>query len=348
MTCTLQLALPPSTDVNRPLVVIVSAVLAVHAVLIGWMVLFGPSAVKPIKAAPPRKLLVQTVELAPTAPAAPPASLPKPVEKVVEAPAPLPVIEEILPEPLPEVKPEPKKVEAKKPETVKKPAPIPPKAQPAPKKEVAKPAPKASPKPKEPAVKKEVKPKAAEKPAPKPAEAAKSNEAQQAAEKLKQQALEQQRVKEAAQQAERQRQRKLLADAEERIAKIGAGHGKVDPGKSSKLASVALPSALSSLHIDALPDTPGAAPLSFKEASYRDELAGRLKLLLRLPEYGDVRVKLTLERSGKVSKVVVESSASKANGKYIEKTLPGLTFPPFGTNFGNEAHYTFSITLSNE
>lgn len=346
MTCTLQLALPPSTDVNRPLVVIVSAVLAVHAVLIAWMVLFGPSSVKPAKAAPPRKLLVQTVELAPPAPAAPPASLPKPVEKVAEAPAPMPVIEEVVPEPLPEVKPEPKKVEVKKPEPVKKPAPTPPKAQPTPKKEAAKP--KTSPKPKEPAVKKEVKPKAVEKPAPKPAEAAKSNEAQQAAEKMKQQALEQQRVKEAAQQAEKQRQRKLLADAEERIAKIGAGHGKVDPGKSGKLASVALPSALSSLHIDALPDSPGAAPLSFKEASYRDELAGRLKLMLRLPEYGDVRVKLTLERSGKVSKVVVESSASKANGKYIEKTLPGLTFPPFGTNFGNDAHYTFSITLSNE
>ena len=84
------------------------------------------------------------------------------------------------------------------------------------------------------------------------------------------------------------------------------------------------------------------------EVSYRDELANRLKLLLRLPEYGEVKVKLTIERSGKIAKVLIISSESSANRKYIEKTLPGLTFPQFGTRFGDVDQYTFSITLGNE
>jgi hypothetical protein len=55
-----------------------------------------------------------------------------------------------------------------------------------------------------------------------------------------------------------------------------------------------------------------------------------------------------LDRSGKVFSVVIVSSESVANRKYIEKIVPTLTFPGFGSNFGSVMQYTFSITLSND
>lgn len=57
---------------------------------------------------------------------------------------------------------------------------------------------------------------------------------------------------------------------------------------------------------------------------------------------------LTLNRSGKVAKVAIISAESIVNSKYIEKTLPELSFPAFGTNFAAASEYTFMITLSNE
>ena len=67
-----------------------------------------------------------------------------------------------------------------------------------------------------------------------------------------------------------------------------------------------------------------------------------------MPEYGDIKIKLTLNRQGKVTKIIVTSSASVANRQYIEKVLPSLTFPVFGAPFGDAKDYTFTITLSNE
>ena len=88
--------------------------------------------------------------------------------------------------------------------------------------------------------------------------------------------------------------------------------------------------------------------LNDKEIGYRDELAGRLKLLLRLPEFGEVKIKLTLSRAGKVAKVSIVSAESAANRTYIEKTIPTLSFPSFGNNFGTLPEYTFLISLSND
>jgi colicin import membrane protein len=112
--------------------------------------------------------------------------------------------------------------------------------------------------------------------------------------------------------------------------------------------SVATPVAsISKLEIEALPDLSGPA-LTSGEKHYRDELASRLKLLLKLPEHGAVQLKLTLNRAGKALKVQIVKSVSQANKNYIEKTLPTLVFPAFGSHFENLSEYTFSIQLSNE
>lgn len=107
---------------------------------------------------------------------------------------------------------------------------------------------------------------------------------------------------------------------------------------------IKLPKQLGALAVDSL----NATGLSLHEQSYQEELAARLKLLLKLPEYGIVKLKLTLSRAGKVTLVEIVSSDSQANRTHIQKSLPTLTFPAFGDNFGKEMAHTFSITLSSD
>lgn len=88
--------------------------------------------------------------------------------------------------------------------------------------------------------------------------------------------------------------------------------------------------------------------LSLNEMAYRDELAVRLKLSLKLPEYGEVKVKLTVERSGKIAAIKILEFKSKKNADYIEKHLPRLEMPKFGSNFSGSTTHDFTIIMSNE
>lgn len=125
----------------------------------------------------------------------------------------------------------------------------------------------------------------------------------------------------------------------ELLAKAQASMQKID--KTVNLGTV------SSLEIESLViDT--TTTLNAVEISYRDEIASRLKLALKLPEMGEVKLKLTLNRSGSVTNVEIIHSASKANKTYIQSKLPTMKFPAFGNNFGNSPSYTFTIALSNE
>lgn len=128
--------------------------------------------------------------------------------------------------------------------------------------------------------------------------------------------------------------KKLLSQAQESIAKIEAA--------SAKIGTVELK----------LPEL-RQAPLASDELSegtvgYRDELANRLQLMLKMPEVGQVKIKLTLGRSGNFMKLTIVSSESNANRKYIEKALPTLIFPSFGSQMGHVENYTFSITLNSD
>jgi colicin import membrane protein len=147
--------------------------------------------------------------------------------------------------------------------------------------------------------------------------------------------------------AAKAKQKVLVAKAQESIAKINKNRNTLTSLKDTTTADAKIPGALQSLHIDALP-IGEIKELNSEEIGYRDELAGRLKLFLKLPEFGEVKIKLTLERSGKVSKVLIVSFQSDTNKKYIERTVPTLNFPPFSNNFGNLANYTFLISLNND
>lgn len=239
---------------------------------------------------------------------------PKPAPVVVETAPPKPkeVAKPPEPAPKPEPKPEPKAEE--------KPAP-PPKPKPAPKKNVEKPKP--------------VQKKSTPKPAPKPKKAT--------PQKTVAKTTKEPPKVDVAKEALKKKQKELLSKAKDKMGKISTD--KVIASASA--ISAATPSKIAALQIDSLTiDTP--TPLSSQEVAYRDELASRLKLLLKLPENGEVKLKLTLDRAGKVHKVKILNSKSNDNRAYIEKTLPLQKMPPFGNNFGSAPEYTFTITLTSD
>ena len=124
---------------------------------------------------------------------------------------------------------------------------------------------------------------------------------------------------------------------------------KIEQKKGTSVASAhKSPSRLSTLASDSLVSISAAAGATSQEITYQDELVRRLKLSLKLPEFGEVKLRLTLSRQGRVLSVKDVTSPSKKNAAYIEKELPKLDFPPFGSNFSGEKEHTFRLTLSNE
>lgn len=278
---------------------------------------------------------------------------PKPAPKVQEAPKPIPpAVKEIKKESKPEAKPSPappkpvvkddKKPAPKKPAPVKKPAEQtkkPVKTEPA-KIEPAKP----KPNPEAEKKKQQEKAEADKKRQEEKAEAEKKRQEQLAIEKKRQQEIA------AAQEVARQKEQVLISKAQENLAKMGETRGKISSAPSLSLEETSLPKELGDLQVDALPiSEPGTAgDWGAKEVSYGSEIASRLKKGLRLPDYGAVKIKLTLDRTGKVIKVETTKSESQKNKTYVESKIPTLLFPPFGQRFKDAAQNTFEITFQND
>lgn len=177
------------------------------------------------------------------------------------------------------------------------------------------------------------------------AEAEKKKQQERAeAEKKRQQELA------AAQEAARQREQALLNKAKENLAKMSETRDKISTSSSSSLAATTLPKALGDLQVDALPlgEMGSTGEWGAKEISYSDEVASRLKMALRLPDYGAVKIRLTLDRTGKVVKVETVQSESNKNKAYVESKIPALLFPSFGQRFQGVSQNTFVITLQND
>lgn len=332
-----------------------SLILITVAVLFTHLSLFILSAYlpHPQPIPPPVKhLIVKTINLAERRPPPEPARTliaeADPVQQVAPEPIPEPVSK---PAPEPKPAPSPVKKEVKKePKPKEKAKPTPPKSKPKPppkpkakdKPTPKKPEKKAAPEKKKPVEKKPVEkkptkttPKKESKPKPK-AEPDKPTLDPE---------VEAQRVKQT--EAAQAKRRELLANAQKSIAQIEQTRDKLSATSAKSMLTAALPGRIDALQVETFLGS-DEGKLSSQEISYYDELAGRLKLLLRLPEYGEVKIKLTLERSGRFVKVSVVNAQSVNNRKYVEKTLPTLTYPGFGSNFDDAAQYTFVIALSNE
>lgn len=294
-------------------------VTAAHAVALYWLA--EPSPPKTF-APPTERLVVNTVALGETKPMPVPKKKIEPPKEIAEA-----TVQETIEPPPPEPIPPPKKKEEPKKATVEA-KPVPEKKTPPPKKEVAKAPAKKDP-PKKEVVKSESKPKKdppTKKELPKTVKQEPPKPDPQIA-------------------AAEAKKRELLTKAQESIAKIDKSRDKITANKVSASAMPNVPGSINKLQIDALPSISGS-PLSSRETSYCEELASRLKLLLHPPERGDVKVKLTLERSGHFVKVEIVSATSAPNRKYFEQMLPTLSYPGFGSNFDNLAQYTFVISLT--
>lgn len=98
--------------------------------------------------------------------------------------------------------------------------------------------------------------------------------------------------------------------------------------------------------------TPAIGALASESISfapnYEQTLIADLEALLELPEKGEVKIKLTLNRQGKVERVHVEKAPSAHNRTYIEEALKALSFPPFGTAYKSEQTHTFCVTFTSE
>jgi colicin import membrane protein len=351
-----------STSQNQPSFIWVAFfVIALHLGLVGAGKFWDLSPPKPKERA---KVIVQTITLQPARKeqikAAPPASPPLP-QQIAEAEISRPVPQK-PPAPIVESPPKAEKV-------ILQEEPLPKKEQAAPKeqpppapKTEAKPQPKPVPKP----VIKEAKPPAPVKKAAEEVKKAvkKENKINQQAEKAKQEKIEAEKKKQqeraeaekkrqkeiaAVEEAARKKEQALLSKAKESLAKMGETRDKISISPSISIESTAIPKEIGSLQVDAIPFDGGiSGDWGSKEISYTDEVGVRLKKGLKLPDYGAVKIKLTLDRTGKVVKVETISFESQKNKAYAESKIPTLLFPPFGQRFKESAQNTFVFILKND
>lgn len=63
--------------------------------------------------------------------------------------------------------------------------------------------------------------------------------------------------------------------------------------------------------------------------SYVQRLIEELQNHLNLPEYGEVKVEMTITQEGMITDLYIVDAQSEKNAAYLKKTLPNVTFPWF-------------------
>jgi hypothetical protein len=128
----------------------------------------------------------------------------------------------------------------------------------------------------------------------------------------------------------------LLRELEETIAKIDEKRDKLYSNKEKvaekreSAGSVSRPLIQSGL----------------EELNFQESLIRALKESLTLPDFGEVKIELTLRHDGSVEKLKVLSAHSEKNRKYLETNLSTLKFPSLLSS--KEKELTFVITFCNE
>ena len=84
------------------------------------------------------------------------------------------------------------------------------------------------------------------------------------------------------------------------------------------------------------------------ENNYTQSLVRALKAMLTLPEFGEVKIAITLDRKGHVTKLEMLGAESSLNKKKVERVLKEAKFSSFGSNFSGEKEHTFAIVLKND
>jgi len=84
------------------------------------------------------------------------------------------------------------------------------------------------------------------------------------------------------------------------------------------------------------------------EKNYTQSLVRALKSMLTLPEFGEVKIAITIDRSGRVTHLSVLGAESIQNQKMVERVLKEAKFSSFEANFSGEKEHTFAIVLKND
>lgn len=142
-----------------------------------------------------------------------------------------------------------------------------------------------------------------------------------------------------------QKQKERSAEQEKLLAEA---LNSLDQASSTKSSAAATSSKAAVAPLLAPPGTLGGESLEAAQREYKDELARYLKLLLKLPEYGPVKIELLVRREGTVAHVKILSSESTLNRQYVESNLPKHRLPPFGQSFPGDKEHTFVLTLTNQ
>ena len=136
--------------------------------------------------------------------------------------------------------------------------------------------------------------------------------------------------------------KKILKELEKTIGKIEASHDK----NRDEFAPI-LPKAIDKLHIDYFPPEVPNETINTLEGDVVGMIA-QFKTMLELPEYGVVKLELTLSDSGLVKNLRILSTESEKNQKYLESHLPKIQFPTFLYELKGKPEHTFTFTFCNE
>ncbi len=79
------------------------------------------------------------------------------------------------------------------------------------------------------------------------------------------------------------------------------------------------------------------------EGTEEETLVSFLHTSLNLPEFGEVKIQLTVKKDGNVTRLIVLQAESQKNKTYLEKHLPLLKFPLI-----LDKEKTFTLTFCNE
>ena len=137
----------------------------------------------------------------------------------------------------------------------------------------------------------------------------------------------------------------LLKELEETVDKIDEKRDKIYQNKLKDRKNDPVPESITALKIDTINEIDNDE--SQGDFSYQERLVCCLKETLDLPEFGQVKIELTLTVSGDVMKLRVLASESEKNKSYLEKNLRQMKFPSFGGS-EMENKRTFILTFCNE
>jgi outer membrane biosynthesis protein TonB len=136
----------------------------------------------------------------------------------------------------------------------------------------------------------------------------------------------------------------LLRELEESIAKIEDKSDKNRKAKNPDSKGKLSPPMV--LQIDALNGL--AQENTDKAEDYASLLAQCLHASLHLPDFGEVKIELTLKQDGRVAKLKVLKTESEQNKKYLESHLPQLKLPHLKGSFAKQDEHTFVLNFCNE